>query len=105
MGELGALPLFHAFGQDRRAQRRSRRRRMPDPDPRFSPEKALQISSETGSLFFEGVPTMFAAMLHSTERPDTGSLRLCVSGWCRDAGRVMRGFEQAFGTMVLEGTA
>jgi long-chain acyl-CoA synthetase len=46
---------------------------------------------------------MFAAMLHSDERPDTNSLRLCVSGGAAMPVKVMRGFEDTFDCMVLEG--
>jgi long-chain acyl-CoA synthetase len=46
---------------------------------------------------------MFAAMLHSDQRPDTTSLRLCVSGGAAMPVEVMRGFEDAFDAIVLEG--
>ncbi|EUA93895.1 long-chain-fatty-acid--CoA ligase domain protein [Mycobacterium ulcerans str. Harvey] len=51
------------------------------------------------------MPTMFAAMLHSTERPDTGSLRLCVSGGAAMPVEVMRGFEQPSAPWCSRGTA
>jgi long-chain acyl-CoA synthetase len=44
---------------------------------------------------------MFAAMLHSGARPDTGSL--CISGGAAMPVEVMRAFESAFDAMVLEG--
>ncbi|MDC8982503.1 long-chain fatty acid--CoA ligase [Mycobacterium marinum] len=100
---LGALPLFHAFGQTAGLNAAVAAGACLTLIPRFSPEKALQIIERDRVTVFEGVPTMFAAMLHSTERPDTGSLRLCVSGGAAMPVEVMRGFEEAFGTMVLEG--
>jgi long-chain acyl-CoA synthetase len=47
---------------------------------------------------------MYAAMLHHTgERPDVSSLRLCVSGGAAMPVEVLRGFEDAFGCVILEG--
>lgn len=46
---------------------------------------------------------MFAAMLHSDTRPDTSSLRLCISGGAAMPVEVMRGFEETFDCLVLEG--
>ncbi len=53
---------------------------------------------------FEGVPTMYVAMLHAgTEVADTSTLRLCVSGGAALPVEVLRGFEEAFGCTILEG--
>jgi long-chain acyl-CoA synthetase len=54
---------------------------------------------------FEGVPTMYAAMLHAPDSGtyDTSSLRVCVSGGAAMPVEVMRGFERHFGCTVLEG--
>src|ERR1700757_3726955 len=100
---LGALPLFHAFGQTAGLNASVAAGACMTLIPRFSPEKPLKIIERDRVTIFEGVPTMFAAMLHSGERPDTSSLRLCVSGGAAMPVEVMRGFEDAFGCMVLEG--
>jgi long-chain acyl-CoA synthetase len=100
---LGALPLFHAFGQTAGLNAAVAAGGCLTLIPRFSPAKALEIVERDRVTVFEGVPTMFAAMLHSTERPDTKSLRLCVSGGAAMPVEVMRGFEDAFDCMVLEG--
>jgi long-chain acyl-CoA synthetase len=100
---LGALPLFHAFGQTAGLNAAVAAGACLSLIPRFSPEKALQIVDRDRVTVFEGVPTMFAAMLHSDERPDTTSLRLCVSGGAAMPVEVMRGFEDTLGCMVLEG--
>ena len=73
--------------------------------PRFDPAKALQIVGRDRVTIFEGVPTMYAAMLHDPAgaRADTSSLRVCVSGGAAMPAPVMRGFEQAYGCMILEG--
>jgi long-chain acyl-CoA synthetase len=102
---LGALPLFHAFGQTAGLNAAIAAGGCLTLIPRFSPEKALSIVERDRVTVFEGVPTMFAAMLHSPadQRPDTASLRLCVSGGAAMPVEVMRGFEDAFDAMVLEG--
>ena len=100
---LGALPLFHAFGQTAGLNAAITAGSCLTLIPRFSPAKALSIIERDRVTVFEGVPTMFAAMLHCDERPDTTSLRLCASGGAAMPVEVMRGFEESFGCMVLEG--
>jgi long-chain acyl-CoA synthetase len=100
---LGALPLFHAFGQTAGLNAAVAAGACLTLIPRFAPDKALSTIERDRVTIFEGVPTMFAAMLHSDTRPDTGSLRLCVSGGAAMPVEVMRCFEEIFGCMVLEG--
>jgi long-chain acyl-CoA synthetase len=100
---LGALPLFHSFGQTCGLNSAVASGACLTLIPRFDPDKALQIIERDRVAVFEGVPTMFAAMLHADERRDTSSLRLCVSGGASLPVEVMRGFEEAFGCKVLEG--
>ena len=73
--------------------------------PRFDPGKALEIIERDQVNIFQGVPTMYGAMLHHPEheRYDTSSLELCASGGSAMPVELMRGFEQAFGCKVLEG--
>ncbi len=54
---------------------------------------------------FYGVPTMYGALLHHPERErfDTSSLRICITGGASMPVEVLRGFEEAFGAIVLEG--
>ena len=54
---------------------------------------------------FEGVPTMYAAMLQAptADSADMSSLRTCISGGSAMPVEVMRKFEDAFGCIVLEG--
>ncbi len=54
---------------------------------------------------FEGVPTMYVALINHKDRAsaDTSSLRCCVSGGAALPVEVLRGFEEAFGCVVLEG--
>src|SRR6202011_2441121 len=100
---LGALPLFHAFGQTAGLNAAITAGSCLTLIPRFSPAKALSIIERDRVTVFEGVPTMFAAMLHCSERGDTTSLRLCAFGGAAMPVEVMRGFEDTFDCMVLEG--
>ena len=77
---LGALPLFHSFGQTCGAERRGRQRaRCLTLIPRFDPDKALEIIERDKVTVFEGVPTMYAAMLHSRRADDVRHLVACAS--------------------------
>ena len=73
--------------------------------PRFDPEKALEIIERDRITIFEGVPTMYNAMLavEDRERFDTSCLRLCLSGGAAMPAETMRGFEEAFNCKILEG--
>ena len=73
--------------------------------PRFD---AAQGTVEQGQVtVFEGVPTTFGAVLaeyeRDTERYDTSSLRLCVSGAASLPAELLHGFESLFGCAILEG--
>ena len=100
---LGALPLFHAFGQTCGLNAATAAGAKLALIPRFDPAEALEVVERSRVTVFEGVPTMFAALLHCGRRADTSSLRLCVSGGAAMPIEVMRGFEDAFGCRVLEG--
>jgi long-chain acyl-CoA synthetase len=102
---LGALPLFHSFGQtcalNAAVAAGARLALM----PRFAPGEALELIERERVTVFEGVPTMYSALLNHPERDrfDVSSLRLCVSGGAALALEVLRGFEDAFGCVILEG--
>jgi long-chain acyl-CoA synthetase len=73
--------------------------------PRFDPVKALAIVERDGVSVFMGVPTMYNAMLAvpEAERPDTSSLRVCISGGASLPVEVLRAFDGQFGAKILEG--
>jgi long-chain acyl-CoA synthetase len=102
---LGALPLFHSFGQTCGLNCAIAAGACLSLIPRFDAGKALGIIERDGVSVFEGVPTMYAAMLAHPERDsfDVSTLRLCVSGGGAMPLEVMRGFEEAFGCAILEG--
>jgi long-chain acyl-CoA synthetase len=102
---MGCLPLFHVFGLTCGLDAAVLRGSLLTLIPRFDGGKALSVIERDRVTIFEGVPTMFAAMLHSPGawRTDVSSLRLCVSGGSAMPVEIMRSFEETFGCIVLEG--
>jgi long-chain acyl-CoA synthetase len=101
---MGCLPLFHVFGLTCGLNATVMAGGTLTLLPRFDPGKALEIVERDKVTIFEGVPTMYAAMLHhAAERPDVSSLRLCVSGGAAMPVEILRGFEKAFDCVILEG--
>ena len=102
---LGALPLFHSFGQTCGLNAGMSAGATLSMIPRFDPGKALEIIERDGVTVFQGVPTMFTAMLHddSKDDVDVSTLRVCMSGGSAMPVEVMKGFEEQFGCKVLEG--
>ncbi len=102
---MGCLPLFHVFGLTCGLNAAVLRGSLLTLIPRFDGAKALSVIERDGVTIFEGVPTMFAGMLHSEDAGshDVSSLRLCVSGGSAMPVEVMRSFEETFGCIVLEG--
>jgi long-chain acyl-CoA synthetase len=102
---LGALPLFHSFGQTCGLNATIFAGGCLTLIPRFDPEKALEIIQRDRVNVFEGVPTMYSAMLNQPDADsyDTSSLKVCASGGAAMPVEVMRGFEEKFGCKVLEG--
>jgi long-chain acyl-CoA synthetase len=102
---MGCLPLFHVFGLTCGLNATIVGGGTLTLLPRFDPARALEIIGRDQVTIFEGVPTMYAAMLHHPAHAsaDASSLRTCVSGGAAMPVAVMRGFEQAFGCVILEG--
>ena len=102
---MGCLPLFHVFGLTCAMNAAIVAGSALTLIPRFDPAKALEVIGRDKVTIFEGVPTMYAAMLHdpAAASADVSSLRVCISGGAALPVEIMRGFEQAFGCMILEG--
>jgi long-chain acyl-CoA synthetase len=102
---LGALPLFHSFGQTCAMNATIVAGGTLTLVPRFDPGKALEVIQRDNVNVFQGVPTMYGAMLHypGREQYDLSRLQLCASGGSAMPVELMRGFEAAFGCKVLEG--
>jgi long-chain acyl-CoA synthetase len=102
---LGALPLFHSFGQTCGLNTTVFAGGCLTLIPRFDPTKALEIIDRDRVTIFEGVPTMYSAILavEDRDRYDLSSLRLCISGGSAMPVEVMRRFEEEFDCKILEG--
>jgi long-chain acyl-CoA synthetase len=101
---MGCLPLFHAFGQSAAMNAAFAAGATLTLIPRFDAATALKVIERDRVTVFEGVPTMYVAMLQAGPSvADTASLRVGISGGAALPVEVLRGFEQAFGTPILEG--
>jgi long-chain acyl-CoA synthetase len=73
---------------------------------RFDPANAIETIRRDRVSVFEGVPTMYSALLGVADRfpPEaTATLRTCVSGGAALPVQVLSDFEKAFNAMILEG--
>ena len=102
---FGGLPLFHVFGQTVALNVAVTSGACLTLLPRFDPAHALRIIAGHHVTVFEGVPTMYVALLHQPDRADydMSTLRMCISGGAALPVEVLRGFEDASGCTVLEG--
>ena len=102
---MGCLPLFHVFGLTCGLNATVASAGTLTLLPRFDAAKALEIIQRDAVTIFEGVPTMYAAMLHQPEADPahTATLRVCVSGGASLPVEILRGFEEKFGCVILEG--
>jgi len=100
---LGALPLFHAFGQTCGLNTAMLLGACTTLLPRFDPAQALELLEDHGVTLCLGVPTMYAAMIERADGFPAGRLRYCVSGGSALSERVLRDAEALFDCPVLEG--
>ena len=105
---FGGLPLFHVFGQTVALNVAVASGACLTLLPRFDAAHALRIIAGHRVTVFEGVPTMYVALLHQPDRADydTSSLRMCISGGAALPVEVLRGFERGVRqSRCLRGTA
>jgi long-chain acyl-CoA synthetase len=102
---FGGLPLFHSFGQTCTLNAAIATGACLSLLPRFDPVQALALLTRDRVTAFTGVPTMYGALLARPDKAsyDASSLRVCISGGAAMPVEVKRGFESAFGCLVLEG--
>src|SRR5246127_391250 len=103
---MGCLPLFHVFGLTCGLNGSVLAGATMTLIPRFDPRKALEVIERDAVTVFEGVPTMYSALLSVADQAAPGatrSLRACVSGGAALPVQVLTDFEKAFGCTVLEG--
>ena len=103
---MGCLPLFHVFGMTCGLNSAVCVGAMLTLIPRFDPHKAIEVIARDRVTVFEGVPTMYSALLGVAPdvAPDaTESLRVCVSGGASLPVQVLTDFERTFSATILEG--
>ena len=102
---FGGLPLFHSFGQTVGMNSTIAAGGTITLIPRFEPTKALEVLQRDKVTVMLGVPTMYVALLQHPEATsyDVSTLRMCASGGASLPVEVLRGFEETFGAMILEG--
>jgi long-chain acyl-CoA synthetase len=102
---ITALPLFHVFGLSSILNVCVRFGCTMSLIPRFDADTALTAIQRDGATIFEGVPTMFIALLScpDLDKYDTSSLRVAISGGASIPAPVLDAFEERFGVIILEG--
>jgi long-chain acyl-CoA synthetase len=102
---FGGLPLFHVFGQTCGLNASVAAGACLTLLPRFDATKTLEILQRDKVTIFQGVPTMYVALVNHPNRADydLSSLRVCASGGAAMPVEVMTAFEKEFGCVVLEG--
>ncbi|MBW8172873.1 long-chain fatty acid--CoA ligase [Ornithinimicrobium sp. Arc0846-15] len=104
---MGCLPLFHVFGMTCGMNAAFANGSTLTMIPRFDPAKALEVIERDKVTVFEGVPTMYGALLAAAAaaetEPDLSSLRTSVCGGSSLPVEVLRKFEERFGCVILEG--
>ncbi|GGS31727.1 long-chain fatty acid--CoA ligase [Streptomyces griseoviridis] len=101
---LGALPLFHAFGQTVSMNSVWRAGATLVLLPRFDAGRAIELMVAERVNTFHGVPTMFVALAAAAAGAGgLPELRVCVSGGASLPVAVLERFEAAFGARIYEG--
>ncbi|HZE14851.1 MAG TPA: AMP-binding protein, partial [Mycobacterium sp.] len=100
-----ALPLFHVFGLSSQLNVCVRFGATMSLVPRFDATKALEVIQRDGVTIFEGVPTMYVAVLRhpNVSAYDVSTLRIGISGGAPLPAEVLDAFEERFGIVILEG--
>jgi long-chain acyl-CoA synthetase len=102
---LVALPLFHVFGLCSQLNVCVRFGSTMSLVTRFEPVKVLEVIQRDRVTVFEGVPTMYIALLSepTIDDYDLSSLRVGVSGGAAIPAEVLDAVERKLGIVILEG--
>ncbi|MFC5825151.1 long-chain-fatty-acid--CoA ligase [Nonomuraea insulae] len=100
---LGALPLYHTFGQTCSLNATVHAGARLTLLRRFEAGRALEVIRRDGVTVFQGVPTMFIALLDHPGASDMSMLRVCASGGAALPLDVLRAYEARFGCEIVEG--
>ncbi|SHM55221.1 long-chain-fatty-acid--CoA ligase [Cryptosporangium aurantiacum] len=101
---LGALPLFHSFGQTVSLNTMWRVGATVVLLPRFEAADAIALMQRERVNTFHGVPTMYVRLVEvARDLPELPQLKIAVSGGASLPVPVLEAFEKTFGTPVYEG--
>jgi long-chain acyl-CoA synthetase len=102
---ITVLPLFHVFGLSSILNIAVRFGCTMSLIPRFDAGTVLAAIQHHRATIFEGVPTMFMALLQhpQLDQYDVASLRVAISGGAAIPAPVLDAFEDRFGVVILEG--
>ncbi|HZC98792.1 MAG TPA: long-chain fatty acid--CoA ligase [Actinomycetes bacterium] len=102
---ITVLPLFHVFGLSSILNIAVRFGCTMSLIPRFDAGAVLAAIQRHRATIFEGVPTMFMALLQhpQLDQYDVASLRVAISGGAAIPAQVLDAFENRFGVVILEG--
>ncbi|WP_326633798.1 long-chain fatty acid--CoA ligase [Nonomuraea fuscirosea] len=100
---LGALPLHHTFGQTCSLNATVHAGARLTLLRRFEAGRALEVVRRDGVTVFQGVPTMFIALLDHPGASDLSMLRVCASGGAALPLDVLRAYEARLGCEIIEG--
>ncbi|WP_396923500.1 long-chain fatty acid--CoA ligase [Mycolicibacterium sp.] len=102
---LGCLPLFHVFGLTCGLNAAVKAAALLTLVPRFDAAKALKVVARDRVTVLEGVPTMYAAMMHcpDADGTDMSSLRTCITGGAPMPVEILKAFERKFDCELYEG--
>lgn len=101
---LGALPLFHVFGQTVAMNSNWRVGATVVLMPRFTAPEAIRLMVAERVSIFNGVPTMYHGLIEAAaDAGELPALRLCISGGAALPLPVLERFEEVFDAQILEG--
>jgi len=106
---LIVLPLFHSFGQTVQMNAYTYCGATAVLLPRFDPDGVLGLMQNESVTLFAGVPTMYWALLNHPKADQydlqkiADTLRICASGGSALPVEVLKGFEEKFKVVILEG--
>jgi long-chain acyl-CoA synthetase len=101
---LGALPLFHTYGQTVSMNTTFRIGGTVVLLPRFTGEAAIALMLAENVNIFHGVPTMYVALLEAAAgRTELPALKLAISGGAALPVVVLEKFKAVFGSHIFEG--
>jgi long-chain acyl-CoA synthetase len=100
-----ALPLFHIFGLSSILNTCVLLGGTMSLVPRFEAAAVLEVIQRDRATVFEGVPTMYVALLQAPGLAsyDLSSLRVAISGGAPIPAEIIDSFERRFGVTILEG--